>query len=68
MKTLLHEHVDEEWTVVYDLDQLMMEEKLKEKADNGNFEEDGRRPFEYQVAPELLAGAVVETVYSLLKI
>ena len=53
MKTLLHEHVDEEWTVVYDLDQLMMEEKLKEKAENGNVEEDGRRTIVYNEAPKM---------------
>ncbi len=36
MKTLLNERTDEEWTIVYDLDQLMMEEKLNKNAENGN--------------------------------
>ena len=36
MKTLLNERTDEEMTVVYDLDKLMMEEKLRENMDNGN--------------------------------
>ncbi len=37
MKTLLNERSDEEWTVVYDLDQLMIEDKLMEQNENGNF-------------------------------
>jgi len=36
MKTLLNERSDEEWTVVYDLDQLMIEDKLMEQNENGN--------------------------------
>jgi hypothetical protein len=36
MKTLLNERSDEEWTVVYDLDQLMIEDKLMDQNENGN--------------------------------
>jgi hypothetical protein len=43
MKTLLHERTDEERTVVYDLDQLIMEEKLLLNAENGNGPEDGEK-------------------------
>jgi hypothetical protein len=39
MKTLLNERSDEEWTVVYDLDQLMIEDKLMEQSQNGNIVE-----------------------------
>jgi len=37
MKTLLNEASEEDWTVVYDLDELILSQKL-ENSSNGNAE------------------------------